>query len=182
MIEATRRAILAITGGALVMAADKAQLAWAFKFPSIEGGILNLADLKGRVLLVVNTASFCGYTYQYDGLEKLHAAKSPVGLTVIGIPSRDFNQEYADDATVKTFRETRFDIDFPLAVVSHVTGDHAEPFYAWVKTQKQWQPAWSFNKVLIGRDGRITGTFGSDAELDGSVLLYAVDTALGRTA
>ena len=101
---------------------------------------------------------------------------------MIGIPSRDFNQEYADDATVKTFRETRFDIDFPLAVVSHVTGDHAEPFYAWVKTQKQWQPAWSFNKVLIGRDGRITGTFGSDAELDGSVLLYAVDTALGRTA
>jgi hypothetical protein len=67
-------------------------------------------------LLVANTASFCGYTYQYEGLKKLHAAKSAAGLTVIGVPSQDFNQESADNATVKTFCETRFDIDFPLTV------------------------------------------------------------------
>ena len=180
MIEATRRTIL-IGGGALLMAADEARVAWAFQFPSIDGGTLNLADFKGRVLLVTNTASFCGYTYQYEGLEKLHATKSSAGLTVVGVPSRDFNQEYADDATVKIFCETRFNIAFPLTVVSHVTGDHAVPFYAWVKAQKQWQPVWNFNKVLIGRDGRIAGTFGSGDEPDGPALSHAIDTELART-
>jgi glutathione peroxidase len=111
MVEPTRRTILALTGGVFLMAADNDELAWAFNFPSIDGGLLDLAAFKGRVLLVTNTASFCGYTYQYEGLEKLHAAKSSAGLTVIGVPSQDFNQESADNATVKTFCETRFDID-----------------------------------------------------------------------
>jgi glutathione peroxidase len=163
------------------MAADKDQVAWAFSFPSIDGGTVNLGDFEGRVLLVANTASFCGYTYQYEGLEKVHTTKSAAGLTVIGVPSRDFNQEYADDASVKTFCETRFDIDFPLTAVSHVTGGHAAPFYAWVKDQKQWQPAWNFNKVLIGRDGRIVGTFGSGDEPDSPALSRAIESALGRT-
>jgi len=128
MADITRRAVLATSGGAFVMGTGKDQVAWAFSFPAIEGGTLALADFKGRVLLVANTASFCGYTYQYDGLKKLHGAQSPAGLTVIGVPSRDFNQEYADDVSVKTFCETRFDIDFPLTAVSHVTGTSAVPF------------------------------------------------------
>jgi len=163
------------------MAADKDQLAWTFNFPSIDGGTLSLADFKGRTLLVTNTASFCGYTYQYEGLQKLHATKQASGLTVIGVPSRDFNQEYGDDTSVKTFCETRFDIAFPLTTVSHVTGTSAVPFYAWVKVQKQWQPQWNFNKVLIGRDGRIAGTFGSGDEPDGPALSRAIDAELGRT-
>jgi glutathione peroxidase len=132
------------------------------------------------VLLVANTASFCGYTYQYEGLEKLHAAKTAAGLTVIGVPSQDFNQESADNATVKSFCETRFDLDFPLAGICHVRGASAVPFYAWVNAQRQWQPQWNFNKVLIGRDGRIAGTFGSGDEPDGPVLSGAVDAALVR--
>jgi glutathione peroxidase len=72
MVETTRRSLLALTGGILLMAADKDQLAWDFSFPSIDGGTVKFSDLKGRVLLVTNTASFCRYTYQYDGLEKLH--------------------------------------------------------------------------------------------------------------
>ena len=80
MAETTRRAIMALTGGAFLMAADKDQVAWTFSFPSIDGGTLNLGDFRNRVLLVTNTASFCGYTYQYGGLEKLHATKSPAGL------------------------------------------------------------------------------------------------------
>ncbi len=130
---------------------------------------------------MANTASFCGYTYQYEGLEKLHAAKSPAGLTVIGVPSRDFNQESADNATVKSFCETRFDIDFPLTAISHVRGAQAAPFYAWVKAQKQWQPQWNFNKVLIGRDGRIAGTFRSGDEPDGAGLAKAIDAELARS-
>jgi glutathione peroxidase len=178
-IETTRRCLLAM-GGVLLMAADKDQTAWTFSFPAIEGGTLGLADFKGRVLLVTNTASFCGYTYQYESLQKLHTAKSAAGLTVIGVPSRDFNQEYGDDAAVKTFCETRFDIDFPMTTVSHVTGTSAVPFYAWVKTQKLWQPAWNFNKVLIGRDGKIAGTFGSGDEPDGAALSRAIEGELVR--
>jgi glutathione peroxidase len=172
---------MALTAGGLLMAAGNDQTAWAFSFPSIDGGALNLADFKGRVLLVANTASFCGYTYQYEGLEKLHTAKSPAGLTVIGVPSQDFNQESDDNATVKTFCETRFDIDFPLTAISRVKGAGAAPFYAWVAAQKQWQPAWNFNKVLIGRDGRIAGTFGSSDEPDGPGLSRAIDAELART-
>ena len=153
-------------------------LAWGFGFPSIEGGRLEFSALKGRVLLVVNTASFCGYTYQYDALEKLHAARQAEGLTVVGVPSQDFNQESADNATVKNFCETRFGIDFPLAAVSHVKGGQAAPFFAWVKQGRGWEPAWNFNKVLIGRDGRIAGTFGSGDEPDGPAISKAIATAL----
>jgi glutathione peroxidase len=181
MPEPTRRTLLQLTLGVFLMAANNDDSAWRFSFPSIDGGTVDFAAFKGRVLLVANTASFCGYTYQYEGLEKLHTAKSPAGLTVIGVPSQDFNQESADNASVKTFCETRFDIDFPLAAISHVRGAQATPFYAWVNAQKQWQPSWNFNKVLIGRDGRIAGTFGSGDEPDGPLLSGAVAAELSRT-
>jgi glutathione peroxidase len=181
MIELPRRTLLAWIGGTPMMAADNPVTAWSFSFPSIDGGTLSFADLKDRVLLVTNTASFCGYTYQYDALEKLHTAKSPAGLTVIGVPSQDFNQESADNATVKTFCETRFDIDFPLTAIAHVRGAQAAPFYAWVAAQTHWQPQWNFNKVLIRRDGSIAGTFGSADEPDGPALTKAIGTALAAT-
>ncbi len=102
MPDLARRTLLTLTAGVLTMAADKTtkaddKTAWDFSFPAIDGGTLDFASFKGRVLLVVNTASFCGYTYQYDGLEKLHEAKSAAGLTVIGVPSQDFNQESAEN-------------------------------------------------------------------------------------
>ena len=182
MGKLTRRTVLAGAAGALAMAADQDRTAWNFSFPAIEGGTLDFATYAGRVLLVTNTASFCGYTYQYEGLQKLHADKSPAGLTVIGIPSQDFNQESADNATVKTFCETRFDIDFPLSAISHVRGARAAPFYAWVNAQRNWQPEWNFNKVLIGRDGRIAGTFGSGDEPGSTLLMSAIGGELARTA
>ena len=149
------------------------------RLPSVDGKTLALGGFKGRALLVANTASFCGYTYQYEGLQQLHAAKSP-GLTVIGVPSQHFNQEAADNATVKTVCETRFDIDFPLTAICSVTGPKAAPFYAWVKAQKQWQPQWNFNKVLIGRDGRTAGMFRSRDESGGVALTQVVDAELAR--
>jgi glutathione peroxidase len=180
MDRMTRRGVMLSAAGVLVMAAGKPPLAWDFSFPAIEGGILDLADFKGRVLLVANTASYCGYTYQYEGLQTLHARKSAAGLTVIGVPSRDFHQEAADDVTVKTFCDTRFNIDFPLTTVSHVTGTSAVPFYAWVRAERNWQPAWNFNKVLIARDGRIAGLFGSKDEPGGALVSDAVDAELAR--
>lgn len=160
------------------MAADTPKTAWDFRFPAIDGGEIDLATFKGRVLLVTNTASFCGYTYQYEALERLHAAKAATGLTVIGVPSGDFNQESADNATVKTFCETKFGIDFPLTAISRVRGASADPFYAWVKQTRNWEPAWNFNKVLIGRDGAVLGTFGSRDEPGAGALAAAIEAAL----
>jgi glutathione peroxidase len=182
MVELTRRTMLGAMAAVPLVGAGKAQTAWDFSFPAIEGGTLDFAAFKGRVLLVANTASFCGFTYQYEGLQKLHTQKSPAGLTVIGVPSRDFHQESPDDVTVKTFCETRFNIDFPLTTVSHVRGTSAVPFYAWVAAERNWQPEWNFNKVLIGRDGRIAGTFGSRDEPDGPSVSNALSRELARTS
>ena len=149
---------------------------------SIDGGSDLLGPLRGKVILAVNVASRCGYTPQYAGLEKLHAAKSAAGLVVVGVPSQDFNQESADNAVVKTFCETRFGVQFPLAAISHVRGAEAAPFYAWVNAQTRWQPAWNFNKALVGRDGRVAGTFGSSDAPDGPKLTRAIEAALGDGA
>ncbi len=180
MVETTRRAVMGAMMGGLVMAANEEKLAWAFDFDAIEGGRLELSKFKGRVLLVTNTASFCGYTNQYEGLEKLHTAKAASGLTVIGVPSGDFNQESADNGTVKAFCETRFGIDFPLTGLAHVKGPQAAPFYAWVKETRKWEPSWNFNKVLIGRDGRVAGTFGSGDDPDGPKLSAAIAAELAK--
>jgi glutathione peroxidase len=160
------------------MAATEEKHAWDFSFPGIEGGQLDLGAFKGRVLVVANTASFCGYTYQYAGLEKLHRAEAESGLTVVGVPSRDFNQESPDNRTVKTFCETKYSVDFPLSAIAHVRGAQAAPFYAWVREQTGWEPNWNFNKVLIGRDGRVAGTFGSGDEPQGEKLTRAITAAL----
>ncbi|HET7879922.1 MAG TPA: glutathione peroxidase [Acetobacteraceae bacterium] len=180
MTEPTRRVLLMAAMGVGV-AANKEALAWDFSFPAIDEGRLDFATFKGRVLLVTNTASFCGYTYQYEGLEKLHKADEARGLTVIGVPSQDFNQESADNGTVKTFCEATFGVQFPMAGISHVRGASAAPFYAWVREQRRWEPGWNFNKVLIGRDGRIAGTFGSGDEPQGPKLSQAIAAALQQS-
>src|SRR5580692_3108652 len=112
------------------MSATTAKRAWDFSFPAIDGGTVEFRTFTGNVLLVVNTASFCGYTYQYEGLRKLYDARGTEGLTVIGVPSQDFNQESPDNKTVKTFCETNFGVDFPLTGLAHVRGAQAAPFYA----------------------------------------------------
>jgi glutathione peroxidase len=168
--------------GEIDMAEDQEALAWDFGFPAIDEGQLDLAAFKDRVLLVVNTASFCGYTPQYDGLEKLHQTQSAHGLTVIGVPSRDFNQESPDNATIKSFCESRFHIRFPMAGLSHVRGPQAAPFYAWVRDSTGWQPSWNFNKVLIAHDGRVAGTFGAGDEPDGAKLQQAIAAELAKPA
>jgi glutathione peroxidase len=182
MSEIARRSLLLGGAGLLAVAttarAAAETVAWDFSFPAIDEGTLDFAKMKGRVLLVANTASFCGFTYQYEGLEKLHADLTPQGLTVVGIPSQDFGQESGDNATVKGFCDATFGVKFPMTGLLHVKGDQADPFYKWVKSVKNWEPGWNFNKVLIGRDGRIIATFGSKDEPTGAKLRDAVDAAL----
>jgi len=182
MRDITRRMALLGAAGALAapaLARAAAPVnAWQFSFPSIEDGVLNFADDRGRVLLVTNTASFCGFTYQYEGLEKLHAELTPKGLTVIGMPSQDFGQESDANGKVKAFCDATFGVQFPMTGLQHVRGAQANAFYQWVKAQKDWEPSWNFNKVLIGRQGQILGTYGSTDEPYGRVLTAAIDAAL----
>ncbi len=187
MHNITRRTALLAAGSGLLASrsiaantksADTTR-AWDFKFPSIDDGTLDFADYKGRVILAVNTASFCGFTYQYEGLEKLYAAMKDKGFEVVGFPSQDFNQESGKNATIKDFCEATFGVQFPMTGLVHVKGPDADPFYKWVKAnQDGWEPSWNFNKVLIGRDGRIIDTFGSLDEPQGRTLTKALSKAL----
>jgi len=181
MADLTRRAALLAAAALATGAAAPEQLAWGFTFTSIEDGTLPLEQFRGRVLLVTNTASFCGFTYQYKGLEALHAELSPKGLTVVGVPSQDFDQESNSNAKVKQFCEATFGVQFPMAGLTHVRGPEAHPFYAWVHRTQDWEPSWNFNKVLIGRDGRIAGVFSSWSAPDGTKLRTAVQQALAAT-
>ena len=176
-----RRTVL-ISGAAMAgMAAGPApKTAWSFEFPSIDEGTLRLAEFQGKVMLVVNTASFCGYTPQYRQLEALHRRLSPQGFSVIGVPSQDFGQESGSNGEVKAFCEATFGVDFPMAGIGHVRGADAAPFYQWVREQRRWEPQWNFYKVLIGRDGAIVGTYGSNDLPDSGRLATAIQAAVGK--
>ena len=184
MNEVSRRDVMLAAAAMLTAGTAQAagKTAWDFKFTAIEGGVLDLASFKGRALLVVNTASFCGFTYQYDALEKLHRDMAGQGLTVVGIPSQDFNQESADNKTVKQFCDATFGVEFPMSEIAHVRGSQADPFYQWVKASQKWEPGWNFCKVVIGRDGGIVGCFGSADEPTGMRVASAIKSALAATS
>ena len=129
------------------------------------------------MLLVTNTASFCGFAPQFNTLEGLNRSSTAAGLTVIGMPSNDFNQEADSNAAVKELCALTYGVDFPMAALSHVRGADANPFYAWVRATRRWEPDWNFNKVLIGRDGSIRATFRAIDAPDGA----AVQTALAAS-
>ena len=156
------------------------QTAWQFEMPSLDEGVLRFADYRGKVLLVVNTASYCGYTYQYKQLEALHRDMMPKGLTVIGIPSQDFGQEKDSNSEVKAFCELTYGVEFPMAALSHVRGEEAAPFYRWVRAERRWAPRWNFGKVLIGRDGQVAGTYNSEDEPDKGALRAAIEMQVAR--
>ena len=129
----TRRAVLVLGGG--LMAGD-AMAAGAsfydFRLEAIEGGPLDLGGFRGKPVLVVNTASFCGYTPQYAGLQKLHEKYAARGLVVLGVPSQDFNQESSDNKKIKDFCDANYNVEFPMTTVSHVRGAQAAPVFAFL--------------------------------------------------
>ena len=143
----------------LAMAQSKVPIDWAgVKLESIGEGLLPTAEYKGKVVLVVNTASFCGFTDQYEGLEALWRRYKDKGLVVLGVPSNDFgDQEPGSKAEIKRFCESKFDVTFPLSDKQVVTGDKAHPLYKWIAAQvgSVGAPKWNFHKYLIGRDGNL---------------------------
>ncbi|HWD49721.1 MAG TPA: glutathione peroxidase [Rhizomicrobium sp.] len=154
-----------------------------FSFKSIDGRPLPLSEFKGKALLVVNVASQCGLTPQYSGLEALWNAKSDSGLVVLGVPANDFGaQEPGTEDEIKTFCETRFNVDFPMTTKEHVIGAEAHPLYKWVASElgEGAAPKWNFHKYLFNKDGTIAGTFGSSTEPNDAAMNAEIDAALKK--
>ena len=162
---------------------DMTVTAFDFHFPSIEGGQLSLSDYQGKVLLVVNTASQCGFTPQYTALQALWSQYRDKGLVVIGVPSDDFGgQELDSEQQVKEFCEVNFDIDFPMTAITKVKGGNAHAFYQWAGQQvgMMGKPKWNFHKFLIGRDGQMADWFSSMTTPDSQKIKKSVDAALAQ--
>lgn len=155
-------------------------LAQAFTFPSIDGGTIDLDQWRGQPVLVVNTASLCGFTDQYDGLQALYDRYRADGLVVLAVPSDDFNQELSSAAEVKHFCEVNFNLNIPMADVTPVKGPAAHAFYKWVEQQAGFTPNWNFNKVLIAPDGAIAATYRSVTRPEGKAMTAAVEALLER--
>ena len=132
-----------------------------FIFKSADGGLINLEEFKGKPVLVVNTASRCGFTGQLETLQKLSDTYTSDGLTVLAVPSNDFNQELASIDDVKEFCTINYNLTLPMTEITSVRGKNAHPFFKWVKDTTGFSPKWNFNKILIGPSGEIVQTFGS---------------------
>ncbi len=138
-----------------------------FIFRSIDGGALPFRAWRGKPVLVVNTASYCAFTPQYAGLQKLWERNRQRGLVVLGVPSNDFGeQEPGSAAEIEAFCKTRYGVDFPLAEKCRVTGPHCHPFYRWIEETigEAAAPRWNFHKILIAPDGLPAGLWPSEID------------------
>lgn len=160
---------------------ERASAAFAYEFEAIEGGRLPLGRWRGKVLLVVNTASFCGYTHQYAGLQTLWERYEKRGLIVIGVPSNDFGgQEPKSETEIASFCQGAFGITFPLTTKETVLGAQAHPFYRWASEilGAGSAPRWNFHKYLVGRDGKLIAGYGAGIEPLSPKLIQAIETVL----
>ncbi len=143
---------------------DNSKTLFDFKINSLNGGELDLSSFKGKTILLVNVASKCGFTNQYDDLQNLYDNFKDKGLIVIGIPTNQFGgQEPGSEKEIKNFCETNFNITFPMTSKYEVKGANAHPIYIWAKDTfgKSTVPKWNFHKILINKDGKIEDTFAS---------------------
>ena len=157
--------------------------AYQFEFTAIAGGALPLAAWRGRPLLVVNTASECGYTPQYRDLEALWRRYRERGLVVLGVPSNDFGaREPGSAAEIKAFCEATYAVDFPLAEKTRVVGAAAHPFYRWVAERlgEAGAPRWNFHKYLIGPEGDLAGAWPSQVRPTDAAITAEIDALLPK--
>lgn len=133
----------------------------------------------GKVLLVVNVASQCGFTPQYEGLETLYKTYKDRGLVVLGFPSADFGgQEFDDEQQIAKFCKANFGVSFPMFGKTAVKGEQANPFFKTLTAKTGEAPGWNFNKYLVGRDGKVIAHYPSGAKPDGKLLTQAIEAAL----
>lgn len=181
-----RRQVLAVLAGTFVTPAlgqgSKTEApmsrltAYAFSFARLDGGDIRLADFAGKPILVVNTASLCGYTPQYAGLQDLWTRFHDSGLMILGVPSNDFGgQEPGGAADIKETANHQYGVTFPLAAKAAVKGPAAHPFYKWAAAERPLEtPRWNFHKYLIGRDGHIAAVFPTATEPGDAKVIAAI--------
>jgi len=157
--------------------------AYAFSFPALVGGDIRLADYAGRPLLVVNTASLCGFTPQYAGLQELWTEFRDRGLMMIGVPSNDFGGQEPGGATeIAETAQHQYGVTFPIAAKAVVRGPEAHPFYRWAAEARPMDvPRWNFHKYLVGRNGYIAEAFPHTVEPSDTRIKTAIGRALGVT-
>lgn len=157
--------------------ANYTNLVYEYKFNNIDGDEIKLDDYKGKIIVVVNVASRCGYTPQYDGLQKLWTEYKERDLVVIGIPTNNFKQEPASNEEIKDFCETNFGISFPMTEKIDVIGKNAHPFYKWAKENYGIGaiPKWNFHKIIIGKTGKVADTFASFTKPTSSKFIKAIE-------
>ena len=151
-----------------------------FKIESISGEIINFKDYENKVVLIVNTASYCGFTNQYEDLQKLWDNYKSKGLIVLGIPSGSFNQEKKNNNDIKEFCEVNFNISFPLSTITEVKGDNAHDVFKWAKKNygKSAVPKWNFYKILINKEGKIEETFSSFTKPNSEKVIKKIEKIL----
>src|SRR6266850_7820225 len=173
----------ASTRTALAQAAMSRVKAYAFSFPALSGPDIRLADYAGRPLLVVNTASLCGFTPQYAGLRELWTEFRDRGLMIIGVPSNDFGGQEPGGATeIAATAQHQYGVTFPIAAKAVVKGPNAHPFYKWAaEARPKDVPRWNFHKYLIGRDGYLAEAFAETVEPTDTRVKTAVGRALAES-
>jgi len=144
--------------------ADQEKLAYDFKFKDLDGSTLKLSDYQGKIIIVVNVASQCGFTNQYEDMQNLWDNYQSKGVIMLGVPSNDFGQqEPGTNKDIKNFCESKFGISFPMTEKVIVKGENAHPFYIWARENygKSTIPKWNFHKIIVDRNGKIADTFSS---------------------
>ena len=143
--------------------ANYTSLAYEYEFNGIDGNKIKLEDFKDKVIVIVNVASRCGYTPQYEDLQELWSNYKQRNLVVIGVPTNNFKQEPGSNKQIKDFCETNFGINFPMTEKTNVIGNDAHPFYKWAKQNHGIGaiPKWNFHKIVIGKNGKVADTFAS---------------------
>src|ERR1700676_2750031 len=167
---------------ALAQAAMSRITAYAFSFPALAGGDIRLADYAGHPFLVVNTASLCGYTPQYAGLQDLWTRFHDRGLMIVGVPSNDFGgQEPGTASDIMATASHQYGVTFPLAGKAVVKGPGAHPFYKWAAAERPLEtPHWNFHKYLIDRDGRLAAVFPTETEPTDPKVIAAIAREIDR--
>ena len=151
-----------------------------FQIESINGEIINFKEYENKVILLVNTASYCGFTRQYDDLQKLWDQFKSKGLIVLGIPSNSFNQEKKNNSEIKKFCEMNFNINFPLSTLTDVKGNNAHEIFKWAKENhgKSAIPKWNFYKILINKEGKIEETYSSLTKPTSNKIIKKIESLL----
>ncbi len=152
-----------------------------FSFNGLDGQLINLADLHGKVILVINTASKCGFTKQYKALQELHLKYHEQGLEIIGVPSADFgNQEFKDSEQIKNYICQEFAVTFLMSQPEKVKGKDAHPFYLWANSQAGFlgSPKWNFHKYIIDKQARLAAWFSSITKPDSPKIISTINNLL----